>query len=127
MLAGAIGVVIAPDTLNRTVMLVVATAMAYIAWLIVFFLIVDVWLCRLTGRLFGITLERQLNRYQSYSGNRTVLDVLDISSWTVVGPSSLSLRFVVGLLRVSFSLLAATFPIALGLVLYFGFIAKSMK
>jgi len=129
VLAGAIVVVIAPSELNRPVMITVAVAMGYILWVIVFFLIIESWLCRLTGSLFGVTIKREFSRYSwgGYSGNRSLLDVLAISSWTVDGPASLSLRFAVGLLRVSFTLLAATLPIALGLIFYFGFIAKSMK
>ena len=128
ILAGAIVPVIAPGELNRQVMITIAVVMAYIVWMIVFFLVIERWLCRLTGLLFGVTIEREFSRYQygGYSGNRTVLDVLTISSWTVDGPASLSLRFAVGLLRVTFTLLAATLPIALGLIFYFGFIAKSM-
>lgn len=126
ILGGAIVFVIAPGELNRPVMITVAAAMTYILWLIIFFLIIDSWLCHLTGSLFGVTIKREFNRYQSggYSGNRSLLDVLSISSWTVAEPASLSLRFAVGLLRVTFTLLAVTLPIALGLIVYFGFIAK---
>lgn len=129
ILAVAIAAVIAPGELNRPLMITVAAAMAYIAWLIIFFLVIERWLCRLTGSLLGITITREFsqNQWGGYSGNRSLLDALAITSWTVVGPASLSLRFVVGLLRVTFTLLAVTLPFALGLFVYFGFIAKSMK
>lgn len=113
------------EFLNRQVIITIAAVMAYIVWMIVFFLVIERWLCRLTGSLVGVTIKREFSRYQAQ--NFSVLDALFMSSWTVVGPASLSLRLVVGLLRVSFTLLALTLPIALGLFLYFGFIAKSMK
>ena len=129
VLVGAIAALMARGELNRTVIVTVVVAMAYIAWMIVFFMVIDGWLCSLIGRLLGVSLKREFNRNQSvgYSGNRSLLDVLTISSWTVVGTSSLSLRFLVGLIRVTFTLLAATMPIALGLIFYFGVIARPMK
>jgi hypothetical protein len=126
-LAGAVVAVIAPGELNRQAMITVAAVTAYLAWLIVFVLVVERWLRRLTELLFGITIEREFHRLGGPSSNTTVLDGLFLFSWTVVEPASLSLRFAVGLLRFTFSLLALTLPIVFAIILYFGFIARSLK
>jgi hypothetical protein len=104
--------------MNRTVMIAVAAVTAYMVWLIVFVLVVEPRLRRVTGRLFGVSIERELHRLTGPSSNVSVFDVFDAYSWRVDGPASLSVRFGVGLLRLAFWLAAVGTPILLALVVY---------
>ena len=106
--------------MNRGVMFALAVVTVYIIWLIVFLLVIEPWLRRLTEQLVGITIKRELHKFTGTSNNISLLEVLDTYSWRVDQPASLSIRFGVGLLRVSFWLMAVTVPLALGIVAFFG-------
>jgi hypothetical protein len=112
--------------MNRKVLIAITAVTAYMVWLVVFLLAVEPRLRRATGRLFGVTLERELNRFTAPSSNMSVLEVLDAYSWRVDGPASLSVRFGVGLLRFTFWLAAAGAPLVLALVVYL-FVTRSPR
>ena len=87
----------------------------YIIWLIIFILVIERRLRRLTERIFGITITREINRPV---GKVELIDALFIFGWKVDGPAELGLRFTVGLLRIVFWLIAMLTPVVLGIVLY---------
>ena len=107
--------------MNRDLILGMSLVTAYLVWLIVFLLAIEPWLRHLTGRLFGVTIKRELNKLSGPSSNISLLDVFDTYRWRVDGPASLTTRFGVGLLRVSFWLLAVTVPLALAISAFFSF------
>lgn len=98
------------------VIVIGAVVTIYIVWLIVFLLVIERWLRHLTEWLFGVTIKRDFFRP---AGKVELLDGLFMFSWTVVEPASLSVRFAIGLLRISFWLVAMVLPIIFGVVLYF--------
>src|SRR5258705_13857112 len=107
--------------MNRDLVFALALITAYMVWLIVFLLAIEPWLRHLTGQLFGVTITRDLNKFSGPSSNISLLDVFDTYRWRVDGPASLTTRFGVGLLRVSFWLLAVTLPLALAISAFFSF------
>jgi hypothetical protein len=102
---------------NSQVIIAISVVTAYIVWLIVFILVIERWLRQLTGRLFGVTITRELQTLSGPSSNISVLEILDVYRWRVNEPASLTVRFVIGLLRISCWGLAVVFPLALGLLL----------
>jgi len=104
---------------NSQVVIAILVATAYIVWLIVFILVIERWLRQLTGRLLGVTITRELQRFSGPSSNINVLDVLDAYRWRVNETASLTVRFVIGLLRISFWGLALVVPLVIGLLLAF--------
>ena len=105
--------------MNSQVVIAISVASAYIVWLIVFIVVIERWLRQLTGRLFGVTITRELQTLSGPSSNITVLDVLDAYRWRVNETASLTVRFVIGLLRISFWGLALVVPLVIGLLLVF--------
>ena len=105
--------------MNSQVVIVLSFVTAYIVWLIVFILVIERWLRQLTGQLFGLTITRELQTFAGPSSNISVLDVLDAYRWRVTEPASLTVRFLIGLLRISFWSLAVMLPLVIGLLLMF--------
>ena len=105
--------------MNREVIFAIAAVTVYVIWLIAFFLVIEPGLRFLTGQLFGVTINRELHKFAGSSSNTSLLEMLDAYSWRVNEPTSLSIRFGVGLLRFTFWLLAVTLPIVLAFILYF--------
>jgi hypothetical protein len=101
---------------NSQVVIAISVLTAYLVWLIVFILVIERWLRQLTGWLFGVTITRELQTISGPSSNISLLDVLDAYRWRVSGPSSLMVRFVIGLLRISFWGLAVVVPLLIGLL-----------
>jgi hypothetical protein len=100
---------------TRESIIAISAITFYIVWLIVFVLVIERWLRRLTEWIFGITITREINRVV---GQAELLDALFIFGWKVAEPAGLSLRFAVGLLRITFWLLALTLPPAIGIAVY---------
>jgi len=104
--------------MNQQVVIVIVCITAYMVWLIVFVLAVEPWLRRLVGWLFGVTISRELQRFSGPSSNINVLDLFDAYRWKVDQPSSLSVRFSIGLFRVGFWALAVIVPLAIALCVW---------
>lgn len=105
--------------MNREAIYTVAFLLAYVIWLVVFVLVIERGLRRLTEMLFGIRITREVNQITGPSSNINLLDILDVYRWRVDQPASLSVRFGVGVLRVSFWLLAVALPLAFALYVLF--------
>ena len=101
--------------MNRETIIAIAAVTLYIIWLIVFILVVERWLRRLTEMLFGITIEREISRPV---GKVELLDALFLFGWKVAQPAGLGIRFAVGLSRFILWLMALMLPIAAGLAVY---------
>lgn len=106
--------------MNRAVILAIALVTSYLVWLLVFLLLIEPWLRNLTGKIFGFTISRELNRLTGPSSNISLLDILDAYRWKLNGPASLSIRFGVGLLRISFWLVAVVAPLVLAIFVFLG-------
>jgi hypothetical protein len=100
--------------MNRQVVIAISVVSAYIVWLIVFILLIERWLRQLTGRVFGVTITRELQTLSGPSSNVNVLDLFDAYRWRVNEPASLTVRFLIGLLRISFWSLALFVPLVIG-------------
>jgi len=94
----------------------IAAIMLYLAWLIVFLLVVERGLRRLVELVFGVTIERHF--YRPPAGRVELLDALFVFSWQVVQPASLGLRFTIGTLRFLFWMAAVITPVAIGIAIY---------
>jgi hypothetical protein len=105
---------------NSQVVIVISVVTAYLVWLIVFILVIERWLRELTGRLLGVTIARELQTFSGPSSNINVLDILDAYRWKVNESASLTIRFVIGLLRITFWGLAVCAPLLIGLVVLLG-------
>jgi hypothetical protein len=105
---------------NSQVVIVISLVTAYLVWLIVFILVIERWLRQLTGRLLGVTIARELQTFSGPSGNINFLDILDAYRWKVNESASLTIRFVIGLLRITFWGLAVCVPLLIGLVVLLG-------
>jgi hypothetical protein len=101
--------------MNRDAIYAVAFLLAYVIWLVVFVLVIERGLRRLTEMLFGVTITRELNKITGPSSNINLLDVFDVYRWRVDQQASLAVRFGVGLFRVGFWLVAVTIPLAFAL------------
>jgi len=101
--------------MNQQVVIAIIVVTAYLAWLIVFLLVIESRLRRVVGRMFGVTITRELQTFTGPSSNISLLDVLDAYRWRVDGAASLSVRLGVGVLRVGFWLMAITVPLVVGL------------
>ena len=101
--------------MSRETVIAIAAVTLYMIWLIVFVLVIERWLRRLTEMLFGITIEREISRPV---GKVELLDALFVFGWKVAGPAGLGIRFAVGLLRFTLWLMALTLPIAAGVAVY---------
>lgn len=108
--------------MNRQAVIVIAVVTAYLIWLVIFLLIIERWLRRLVEWLFGITITREFQNVTGPSQNISLLDGLFMFSWTVVRPASVSIRLMVGVLRLTFWLLAVFLPIVIGFWVYFSII-----
>ena len=108
--------------MNRQAVIVIAVVTAYLIWLVIFLLIIERWLRRLVEWLFGITITREFQNVTGPSQNISLLDGLFMFSWTVVRPASVSIRLMVGALRLTFWLLAVFLPIVIGFWVYFSII-----
>ena len=104
------------NNMSRPLIIGFLAVTIYIVWLIVFLLVVEPWLRRLTEFLLGVTIVRQLERPV---GKIELLDALFMFGWKVETPASLGLRFIVGCLRFTFWMMAVIIPICLALALYF--------
>ena len=87
----------------------------YLVWLIVFVLVIEPVLRRLTEWIFGITIIREISRP---IGKVELLDALFLFGWKVAEPAGLGMRFLVGCLRITFWLLALIIPVAIGVMVY---------
>jgi len=105
--------------MNRQVIIIITVITAYLVWLIIFLLVIERWLRRVVEWLFGVTITREFQTVTGPSQNISVLDGLFMFSWKVAQPASLAVRFAVGLLRISFWLIALALPIVMGFVVYF--------
>jgi|ERR1041384_1167895 hypothetical protein len=105
--------------MNHEAIYAVAFLLAYVIWLVVFVLVIERGLRRLTEMLFGVRITRELNKVTGPSSNISVLEILDVYRWRVDQPASLSVRFGVGMLRVGFWLLAVAVPLAFALYVLF--------
>ena len=101
--------------MNRETIIAIAAVTLYIIWLIVFILVVERWLRRLTEMLFGITIEREISRPV---GKVELIDALFLFGWRVAEPVGLGLRFTVGCVRITFWLLALIVPVVIGVIAY---------
>jgi len=93
----------------------IATVTLYLVWLIVFVLVIEPVLRRLTEWAFGITIIREISRPV---GKVELIDALFLFGWKVAEPAGLGLRFLVGCLRVTFWLLALIIPVVIGVIVY---------
>ena len=105
--------------MNRQMVIAIAAVTGYLVWLLIFVLVIERWLRRVVGSLFGVEIIREVGTFSGGSNNISLLDVLDAYRWRVNGPASLSVRAGVGLLRVGFWLIAVTLPLAVGFYLVF--------
>lgn len=105
--------------MNQSTVIVIAVITAYLVWLIVFVLLIERWLRLIVGRVFGLTITRELQTFSGPSSNITVLDVFDAYRWKIKEPARLPVRCAVGLLRVGFWAIALSLPVALGLLFFF--------
>lgn len=105
--------------MNRDAILAIAFLTAYVIWLVIFILVIERWLRRLTEMLFGVRITRELNKITGPSSNINLLDVFDVYRWRVDQPASLSVRFGIGVLRVGFWLIAVTVPLIVALWVLF--------
>src|ERR1051326_2312630 len=108
--------------MSRDTMYAVAFILAYAIWLVVFVLVIERGLRQLTGMLFGVTISREVNKITGPSSNISLLDIFDVYRWRIDQPASFAVRAGVGVLRVSFWLLAVTVPLTFAL--YFLFLER---
>jgi hypothetical protein len=108
--------------MNRDAMYAIGFLLGYVVWLVIFVLLIERGLRRLTGMLFAVTISREVNKITGPSSNISLLDIFDVYRWRIDQPASLAVRFGVGVLRVSFWLLAVTVPLAFAL--YFLFLER---
>ena len=101
--------------MSRESIIAISAVTLYLVWLIVFVLVIERWLRRLTEWIFGITIVREINRLV---GKVELIDALFLFGWKVAEPAGLGLRFAVGCLRITFWLLAIVIPVIIGMVAY---------
>jgi hypothetical protein len=102
--------------MNSQVIIAISVVTAYIVWLMVFILVIERWLRQLTGQLFGVTIAREVQTFSGPSSNINLLDVFDAYRWRVNESASLTVRFLIGLLRVGFWSFALLVPLVVGLL-----------
>lgn len=102
--------------MTKGMFITIAAIALYLAWLIVFLLVVERGLRRLVELLFGITIERYF--FRPPAGKVELLDILFVFSWKVAPPASLGLRFTIGTLRFLFWMAAVITPVAIGIAIY---------
>ena len=105
--------------MNRQLVIAIVAIMTYLIWLIFFLLFIEQLLRRLVASLFGVTITRQFRTVVGPSRNISLLEWLFPFSWTVAESATLSVRFAVAFLRLSFWLIALGLPIVIGSGFYF--------